>query len=60
MCPGRFGARLCITALDVTMVIAIALAAPGVLWPIILAMAAGVACIAFTAHPALGPGQLTG
>jgi hypothetical protein len=50
MCPGRFGARLGITALDVTMVIAITLAAPAVLWPIILAMAASAARITSTAR----------
>jgi hypothetical protein len=49
---GRAGAAGCIgiTALDVTMLIVITLAAPAVLWPIILAMTASVARITFTAR----------
>jgi hypothetical protein len=59
---GRAGAAGCagITALDVIMVIAIMLAAPAVIWPIVVAAVASAARITFTAHPAAGPGRLTG
>jgi hypothetical protein len=49
---GRAAAAGCIgiTALDVTMVITVTLAAPAVIWPIIVAAAASAARITFTAR----------
>ena len=48
----RAGAAGClgITALDATMLAVIVLAAPAVIWPIIVAMTASAARITFTAH----------
>ena len=50
--PGRAAAAGCIgiTALDATMLITIMLAAPAVIWPIIMAAAASAARITFTAR----------
>jgi hypothetical protein len=49
---GRAAAAGCIgiTALDATMLIAITLTAPAVIWPIIVAAAASAARITFTAR----------
>ena len=38
------------TALDATLLIAVPLAVRAVIWPVIVAMAASVACITFTAR----------